>query len=384
MNTGTNPTALQCPQCGAPLAPDVEGHTVCRYCGTSLVWPAGSAGGAIVRGVHLKPFACVDAEGTGLEVFRMLVPVGWQSRGGCRWLLDNPGMPATIAFQLWNPQGAELFEILPSMNFIWNSGGMMAPTGSRHFGAEVAPPAGIRDALRGLVLPRYRSYAEQLQIVAEEPQPDLPRLVRSEAAITGGSAEGGRARVRYAWQGRQYEEDLFGVVEVFRAPAASLFGPSEIIIWFVDYLFSFRAAAGRLDGARNLFTVLMASFRANPQWNAAFKSIAQFLAQQQIQHIRNVGQIGQMLAQAGSEAREQNLRDWYAHQEIYDRLTTDWGRVTRGVDAFVDPYRQEVVELPAGYGHAWANNLGEYVLTESADFNPNVGSNLQWEPMRPG
>lgn len=32
---------------------------------------------------------------------------------------------------------------------------------------------------------------------------------------------------------------------------------------------------------------------------------------------------------------------------------------------------------------AWANNLGEYIVAESASFNPNIGSNLRWEPMQP-
>jgi hypothetical protein len=41
-----------------------------------------------------------------------------------------------------------------------------------------------------------------------------------------------------------------------------------------------------------------------------------------------------------------------------------------------------VVELPSGYGHAWANNLGEYILTEDPNFDPNVQSNLHWEPMQ--
>jgi hypothetical protein len=126
---------------------------------------------------------------------------------------------------------------------------------------------------------------------------------------------------------------------------------------------------------------MITSFQVNPQWYAAYKSIIQTLAQQQIQRIRHIGQIGQIYAQTGREIREQNLRDWYQHQEVYDRISTDASRTIRGVDAYYDPHRQEVVELPAGYGHAWANNLGEYVLTEDPNFNPNISSNLHWEPM---
>jgi hypothetical protein len=385
----TGPVALQCPQCGGGLRPSTEGFTICPYCGSSLVWPGGQAeaeeaGAAAVHGLRLRRFTYTDTECTGLELFRMLVPVGWAFEGGCRWTLDNPGMPAAVAFRVRNPDGAETFEVLPNMNLKWTRGsfpGRIQPIGARHFGAEIREPMGIGQAMRSLVLPRYRPWAEHLEILVEEALPDLPKLVRSEAPLSGGWAEGGKVRVRYTWQGYSFEEEIYGVVEVFRAPVQGLFSVSEVLIWFVDYLFAFRAAAGRLDNTADLFGVMIGSFQLNPEWYAAYKSIVQILAQQQIQHIRTIGQLGDLYAQAGREMREQNLRDWYARQEVYDRLATDWSRTIRSVDAFYDPHRQEVVELPSGYGHAWANNLGEYIVTESPSFDPNVYSNLHWEPM---
>ncbi len=375
--------ALHCPQCGANLTPDASGYIVCQYCGSSLIWTPPEAGAprpqpvTALRGMRLKQFSYTDTQGTGLELFRALMPVGWQFEGGCRWLQDNPGMPAVVAFQIFNPQGAEMFSVLPSINLVWNINPMaqlMYPVGSRYFGAEVRAPVSIRQALREMVLPRNRSNVEGLQILAEEPQPDLPKLVKAEAPLVGGSAEGGKLRLRYSWQSRQYDEDIYGVVEIYR---------TQLVIWYVNSLFAFRAAPGLLDASMDLYKVMIASFQVNPNWYAAFKSIAQTMAQRQIQHIHNIGQIGQIYAQAGSQMRQQNLNDWYARQQTYDRLSTDWSREIRGVDAFFDPHRQEVVELPSGYGQAWANNLGEYILTDSATFNPNLDSNLHWEPMQP-
>ena len=385
-----NPVALKCPQCGASLAAGAEGYTLCQYCGSSLIWNSSTPGTTAtaepaVRGMRLKPFTYTDAEGTGLEMLRLLVPVGWQFQGGCRWLLDNPGMPAAVDIQLSNPHGAEAFAVLPNMNFTWSDNPMTRlthPTGSRYFGAEVRQPVGIGEALRDLVLPRYRANFEDLQVLVEEPLPDLPQQVRSEAPVSGGWAEGGKVRIRYTLHGQPFDEEIYGVVEAFRAPIATLLGPVEVIFWFVDYLFSFRAAADRLDATADLFAVMIASFQLNPDWYAAYKSIVHQLAQMQIQRIRHIGQIGQIYAQTGREIREQNLQDWYARQDVYDRLATDRSRAIRGVDGFYDPHREEVVELPSGYGNAWANNLGEYILTESLDFNPNLHSNLHWEPMK--
>jgi hypothetical protein len=370
---------------------ETAGYAVCRYCGASLVWTRSrQASGSdvttrdsVVRGIHLKEFVCTDTQGTGLDVFRMLMPVGWQVQGGCTWLLDNPTMPASVALQVSNPKGAEAFEILPNMNFTWNpaSLGAMFSIGQRQFGAEVRAPMSVRDALRQLVLPRHRATMKHVQILSEAPQPDLPRLARSEALASGGSAEGGKLRLRYDWQQTQVEEEIYGIVEVFHYPIQTMFGVTQAAYWLVDYLFSFRAVAGRLDTMADIYSVMIGSVRPNPQWYAAFKSIAQRLSQMQVQHIRDIGQIGQIYAQTGREMREQNLNDWYSRQATYDRLATDRSRQIRDVDAYYDPHKEAEVELPAGYGHAWANNLGEYIVTEDSSFNPNVDSNLHWEPM---
>jgi hypothetical protein len=120
----------------------------------------------------------------------------------------------------------------------------------------------------------------------------------------GATAEGGKARVTYSLGGAAYEEELYAVVEVFRTRAGGMFSAGELDIWFIDYLFSFRAAAGKLDATADLFTVMIQSFKLNPDWYAAFKTVVQHMAQRQINHIRNVGQIGSMLAEAGSQMRE--------------------------------------------------------------------------------
>jgi hypothetical protein len=36
----------------------------------------------------------------------------------------------------------------------------------------------------------------------------------------------------------------------------------------------------------------------------------------------------------------------------------------------------------AGRGYAWVSVKGEYVLSDEAGFNPNVGSTIEWRQLR--
>ena len=66
-------------------------------------------------------------------------------------------------------------------------------------------------------------------------------------------------------------------------------------------------------------------------------------------------------------------------KQANDRVIRNFSDNIRGVERYNDPFSGNEVELPSGYGNAWANNLGEYIITESPSFNPNVGSNLNWQ-----
>ena len=109
----------------------------------------------------------------------------------------------------------------------------------------------------------------------------------------------------------------------------------------------------------------------------------ELLAQMIIEGIRAVGRMGEIIAQASSELRADQQRTWEQRQEVQDKIAQNFSDYIRGVDRFKDPLADKEVELPAGYGHAWANNLGEHIVTDSPSYNPNIGSNLHWEQLKP-
>jgi len=324
----------------------------------------------------------------GIEAFRLLIPKGWQAQGGIQWS-SNPALPATSRFRFFNPQGAEQFELLPTQSFFWTDNPLFLstnPPGTLRFGTLVAPPVDLEGAFARVLLPQFRGGIEGFAVVSREAVPDLAKLAVGPAA-PGVESRGDAGKLRFAYRadGQAFEEEMYAAVTNFvtQLPPSMLAGPSFIDYWFVDYVFSFRAARGELDAHAPLFQTMLFSLQVNPRWFAKVVNTKEYLAQMAIRGIQAVGRAGEIAARAGSDLRAEQQADWERRQAAQDRAAENFTDYVRGVERFMDPHAGTEVELPVGYGYAWANDLGEYVITASPSYNPNTESNQHWEPMPP-
>ena len=345
--------------------------------------PAGRAA-AVER---FKNFSYRDREGMGIEAFSMLIPADWQFSGGINWLLDNPGMPATARFRVTAPDGSGEFEVFPNQPFFWSNNQMLLstfPIGSRYFGNEVHPPLGPLQALKEIVLPRFRGDVRDLRIVSEENLPDLAKELGAGAAQSGVStaAAGARVRVEYTRGGTPVEEDIYAVVESVSFPIQSMYGITTNTNWYVDYIFSFKAPKGTLDSQAKTFQTIARSFRINPRWFSKYNQLVEQLIQAQIRQIHNVGELSRIIARTSDEISDISMQAYNNRQKVNDRIADNFSRYIRGVDDYYDPVAEKQVDLPSGYDNAWTNSLGEYVLSEDPSYNPNIGSNLNWERIK--
>jgi hypothetical protein len=325
---------------------------------------------------------------TGMEAFRMLMPKGWRAEGSITWAA-NPALPAQSRFRFFNPAGTEELNLLPSQAYFWTDNRMFLttnPPGSLRFGTLVAQPVDLRTAFARVIIPGTRGKVSGLWIGEEKEVAELTQIARG-GPVQGvqASARGGKIRIGYVEKSRQFEEEIYAAVSQFvtHLPGSAYSPPYFINYWHIDYVFSFRAEKGRLDSHSRVFQTMIYSIRVNPRWFAKVVNVKEMLAQQAIQGIKAVGRIGDMVARAGSSMREEQQRDWERRQQAKDRIVQNFSDNIRGVERYSDPFAGKEVELPSGYGNAWANNLGEYVVTESPSFNPNVGSNLHWERLAP-
>ncbi|NLI00657.1 MAG: hypothetical protein GX446_14315 [Chthonomonadales bacterium] len=337
--------------------------------------------------MRFRVWECRDEEGIGGEVFRMLIPAEWKAERKIAWRLDVPMAPAAISFRVCSPDGSEAFEGFPSQPLFWTDNPsllQMFPVGQRYFGAEVHRPLGIEDALQKIVLARFRKEASNVRVVARQALPEVVKALGLEAQSPGGgvrfSATAGKIRVEYELGGKAYTEDLFGVRESLRIPVAGAFGSFTNENWTLSYLAGARAPRGKLDAQTKVFAAMASSIRINKEWFNRYVQLVELLIQGQMQRIRMAGEFSRLLAQTSAEISDERMRLYESRQQAYDRISESFSDYMLNVDRYRAP-DGSIVALPSGYAQAWINGLGECILSDRADYNPNVGSNQNWQPL---
>jgi hypothetical protein len=325
---------------------------------------------------------------TGMEAFRLLIPKEWRAEGSITWS-QNPALPAQARFQFSNPKGTEEFNLFPTQAYFWTNNQMALatnPPGSLRFGTLVMSPIDLNAAFTRVIIPQARSGVSGLRTIKAHEVPELATIARGQPVQGVRSyASAGKMRIEYGENGRPMEEEIYAAVSQFVTdlPGSALSPGYFINYWYIDYVFSFRAGKNRLDSQARVFQTMLYSMKVNPQWFAKVANVREMMAQNAIRGIQATGRIGDMVARAGSNLREDQMRDWERRQQANDRVIENFTDNIRGVERFNDPFAEKEVELPSGYGRAFANNLGEYIVTDSPSYNPNIGSNLHWEELQP-
>jgi hypothetical protein len=339
--------------------------------------------------VRYKTVNFIDSQGIGTKAFSMLIPVDWQSSGNIKWVLDNPAMPAFGSFKVWNPNGEEEYNYFANQAFFSSNNPMITqtfPAGSRYFGALVHVPLGPVEALKEIAIPLFRNNVQDLKVVTEKELPELSNAITTGTDPSTGvitSANGGKIRVEYNINGVAMEEELYCIIQSQDIPLQTLTGTSRNINWYMTYLESFRAAKGQLDSETKIFQTISFSAKTDQNWLNKYNQVVNYLIQKQIQQIQSLGQLSNIISQTSNEISDANYQAWQQTQSVNDRLAHDFSNNILGIETYNNPFDSSTVDLPSGYSYAWANNLGEYILSDSPSYNPNTESNLNWEQMTP-
>lgn len=349
---------------GTAVKPAPAGGDAAAEPGTVVRGDRASRGGGEAAPLRLQRVVVRDPMVRNCDALVMLSPVGWRFEGRIDWFVHE----SVLANPVWvmtEPESGASIRSLPFRQFTWSQGGVM-PVGQNHMGMIVLPP--IVDPAEFVqrfwvegagALPHLRGVAPASVQQAEA----LARLAVKE---WGAPAEARGFRVRYVFghEGREWEEEI---------RFALLYARGDPTIWLVTHCTAVRAPKGGLDRVIPIANAVCCSGTYTSEWRAAWRVCFDLL----VKNARGVLQDSRALAAAVEANREHQQR---LQREIEaDRESSMAARNAAfreslgGVETYSDPYQGRGVEMPQGYREAWVNERGEYLLSEQAGFDPNVG-----------
>lgn len=329
--------------------------------------------------IRLKTYIVNDPQ-LGVEAFRFVMPAEWKAEGGIVWRA-NPSRPSTVSMRIFNPDGVEEMGIVPDIPCVWAAtlAGFGFPVGSQYLGNEVRPPIPEATAcLRTLILPRY---ASRLSGAAFESQESLPEMAKSWAAANypgaiGAKFSGGKIRISVQAQNKPAEMDIYAVVGMFTIPINGV----PMTYWAPDGIRYSRAQKGKLEEQYKLLQTVMSSETMNIQWLNLYTQVQAMMVKNQMEASNRAVELSRYLSQTNRQISATIRQSYEQRQAAMDRVHANFDRYVRGVDGY--QYQGRTVELPSGYRNAWANENGEFVLSDNPNFNPNIGSTRGWHTLQ--
>lgn len=297
--------------------------------------------------------------------FSMLVPRGWQGRGGLFRVdpLKAGGpmnsMEAKCDLVWKSPEGVE-FHILPDWTMAHPGiGGGFFPVGGNYQGAVIRPLEDAATALRG----RFAELRPQARSLSQPMIRQLPGEIRSlDAGLESLNAQlaalgmGGQAFrtdaaggvFEYEEGGRRWREVIvLGVVDM---PAA--------LSWKTTRCLAFRAPAERFDEVRPLFDAMRASIRFERDW---------VLRESQGQRER-----ADIVLRVQQEVRRVDDEILARSRVNREEIVNDQYLVLTGQEEYVDPHSGDVVVDTDAWRCRWRNAGGDVYYTDREDEDPNA------------
>jgi hypothetical protein len=314
----------------------------------------------------------------GGEALQLLIPADWQFQGQIVWR-NNPAYPAAAKMRAFNPKSVEEIGAMPNLLFYWNPYvTRFFPIGGTYLGNEIRQPVlAPGTALRTFVLPRYWPELRSARVVREENLPELAAAgpLKYPDLKDTGTFRAGKLRLEYEQNGATIQQDVYCLIVAFQAPINGTIST----FWGIDEIRDSKAPKGKLDEQYKLMQTIAYSTRLNLQWFARYQQLTRMLMQNQMNASNRAVELSRYLARTNNEVTSTIRQSYENRQAAMDRINERFDNHVRGVEDYRDPYSGSTVQLPSGYQEVWANRNGEYLLSNDANYNPNVKSNLGWQ-----
>ena len=356
---------------------------------------AGMVTASEVPRLAFKKHVVIDREGFGYEALRLLVPKGWHFKGGVLWNYNKFPAEASTAFTISSPDGSSVLEQFPHMTLFWSQDSHMQSYYSQ-VGIETVQPMGPAEFLKNFFIPRFRSNISGLKIVGSQSLPELAKQTRDLAQfqmrVFGQispfqfqfeiRADAGRLKMEYfQGGGKKIVEDATVAITYMIANLPTMYGGYVTGITWIPIVSAFKAPAKEINTKVRIFKIITDSRKDNPVWAENCIKLSASVTRDKIRQQRAVFNRMQQISKTQSEIGDMIMDSYKKRNDAYDRIFDNYSQAIRGVDSYKDPINDWKIDLPTGYDNAWTNG-SDYIVSDDAGFDPNVGSTQNWEQMK--
>jgi len=326
--------------------------------------------------IHFTPQAIWDPAAGNVPAVTFLMPAGWQAEGNVVWMHEWARL-AHLHTRISDPSTGVTIEWLPLQDFIYFQppAGLDFPIGGNYQGKAFVPP--VTDPVqfvRDFWMPGQLAHLQGGTLVRVDPVPVVAEEFKRQF---GGPAESAAYRLRYAFQqnGQLWEEDVF---------LAFLYaGSAEIVSWYVNFAYSVRAPKGEIDRNHGVISTVVASRTTTAEWEGTYRLVQELFRQGIRQQMADTAAFGRTLAEhrAASQALQQQVTE--ERNASQDRIADLRRETLGGVDTYIDPINQRLVQLPSDWVEYWVNPQGEFLTSDTPGFDPNSVDNRGWQRLQP-
>jgi hypothetical protein len=317
----------------------------------------------------LSKHQVLDREGTGMVASTYLLPADWSAQDNLYWEYRDPTVPIRYKGLLQNSDKTMAIQSYPDVRASWYTG----PSGSGGY----HPPSDILTGMKDLIKAERRG--KNVVYIDQKILSNNPQRGQQQGSQTSSLSQTGVIHVQYEENGQPYEEEFYGQLDVSNVATPSAMGDMVAIIWGAGSLYSLKAPKGKLEECRKIAQTVKASARLTKPFYNKLAQVIQILSNQVYQQIYQAGQLSRIISKTNDEMIANIEASYQQTQQASDRVNANFSDYMRGVDRYSDGGTN--VQLPSGYGHAWANDRGEYLLTNTAGYNPGTDLNGTWKEL---
>jgi len=341
-------------------------------CILSSVWVMGGEAAGVMK------FTRVGVKDPGInniEAVSFLIPAGWKTEGGVKWFPDFY-VQANLLMKVSKEQTGATIEFLPVQSFTWlNQPLVPMQPGTNYMGAIYYKP--VEDVNKFIELFYFPGTLKHLQRAKVTGSEEMTKVEEEVAkANPGAKVKAKRVTFEYERNGTPWEEEVYVTLG---------FVPWQMgTMWSVSSAYAFRAPKGELEKLRPVMQTTISTLRLSQEWYGQYMYVQQLFMQRMNNSIANARKLSETVTKNSEEIRQMFADSYKQRNESQDRISRQFSEYIRGVQTYKNPYEDRAVELPSGYEHAGVNSSGEYILSNQAGYDPNVGGMVEWRRMEAG